>query len=379
MHIVIAPDSFKGSLSAKEVALTIREAFLNVSTDFNIQVVPMADGGEGTLEALIYATQGVTHSVEIKGPLLENVTTKMGILGDQETVVLEAANICGLTMVPTEKRNPFLTSSYGLGQAMRIALDQGYRKFVIGLGGSATNDGGLGLLQALGAEFTDENGKPVEPIGQVLKQITAVRLEQIDKRIQESEILIANDVTNPLCGENGASAVFGPQKGATLTQVQQLDQGLQKYARLIEEQSGLAMKNQPGAGAAGGLGFALLILGGKMRSGADVVGQATSLQQKIALADWVITGEGRTDFQTNFGKLPIYVASLAQQENVKTILLSGSIDPNSEDLYRYFVSLHSIMRQPISLTKAMKQAKKLLYDAAFDLARLLHHTKGVSR
>lgn len=375
MRILIAPDSYKGSLSSKEVAITIQNAFLDRSADFVVTTVPMADGGEGTQEAMLHATQGIEQSIEICGPLLKPVQTSFGILGDRETVVIETAKICGLTMVPHHQRNPEQTSTFGLGQAIKIALDRGYRKFIIGLGGSATNDGGVGMLQALGVKLTDKNGRPVEANGRGLTQIASIQLDSLDKRIHECEIQIANDVTNPLCGSDGASAVFGPQKGATKKQIQILDQAMSQYAQLMESKIGWTAQQTPGAGAAGGLGFAFLILGGTMKPGAQLVAEATQLQQKIEHNDWVITGEGRTDYQTAYGKLPLYVASLAKQANKKTILLSGSIDPDCQNLYQYFVSLQSIIRHPLPLKEAIKRAEKLLYQAAFDLANLLYSQK----
>ncbi|SFI61446.1 glycerate kinase [Thermoflavimicrobium dichotomicum] len=371
MRIVIAPDSYKGSLSAKEVGITVMKAFSSVMSDATISVVPMADGGEGTVDALVYATNGKIKPMKVLGPLLDPVDSYFGVLGDEQTAVVEVANIAGLTMVPKEKRNPLQTSTYGLGQMMQMILEQGYRRIIIGLGGSATNDGGLGMLQALGARFYNQEGEPVRPIGAELAEIKTVDFGSLDPRLKECELLVACDVTNPLCGEKGASYVFGMQKGATPKQVELLDQWLQQYAHLVETNVGKSFQHHPGAGAAGGLGFALLLLGARIQSGAQMVAQATGLEEKIRQADWVITGEGKTDFQTYYGKLPMYVASLAKKHGVKALLLSGSVDSGCDQLYEYFVSLHSIMRRPMPLEQAMDEVKELLFDSARNLARLI--------
>ena len=376
MKIVIAPDSFKGSLSAKEAGTIILRALSSEMEGLEAAVVPMADGGEGTLEALVFATGGKTVEVEVQGPLLKRVRTCYGVLGDRQTAVIETANTAGLTMVHEEERNPLYTSSCGVGEAIRHALDAGYRRLIVGLGGSATNDGGMGMLQALGAVFEDSSGRPVAPVGGRLKLIDQVRLDSLDPRLSEVTLLAASDVTNPLCGEQGSSAVFGPQKGATAEQVQELDRGLDHYARLIEECLGRSLKDQPGAGAAGGLGFGLLVLGGRIQNGAQIVADASGLEEVIREADWVITGEGQTDFQTGYGKVPMYVAQLAQKHGAKPVLISGSLGEGVDSLYDPFVSLQSILCRPMSVQEAMREAEPLLYQAARDWARLLQASRS---
>lgn len=371
LNIVIAPDSYKGSLTAKEVGRTILKALAVELEGARITVVPMADGGEGTMEALVFAMDGRTETVRVKGPLLQLVDTRYGILGDGETVVMEVANIAGLTMVEEEERNPLHTSSFGVGQVWLHALDRGYRRFIIGLGGSATNDGGMGMLQALGAVFRDRSGQAVIPVGASLGEIDHVHLEHLDPRLSECEILVATDVTNPLCGEQGSSRVFGPQKGATAEQIRQLDHGLAHFARLLEAQRGESLRDCPGAGAAGGLGFALMFLGAKMVPGAQLIAEAAGLEEKIRKADWVITGEGKTDHQTVYGKLPVTVAKLAQRHGAKPLLISGSIGSDVEPLHRYFVSMHSIVRRPMSLEQAMENAESLLFETAREIGRLI--------
>lgn len=378
MHIVVASDSFKGSLSAKEVCNTIKKALTSEMEEAQVTVVPMADGGEGTLDALVHATGGKVKEITVRGPLLQAVRARYGII-EQHTAVIETANIIGLPMVPVEQRNPLKASSYGVGEAIRMALHQGYRRFIIGLGGSATNDGGLGMLQALGAVFLNANQEPVQPTAASLSQVVEVDLDSIDTRLFESEILVANDVTNPLCGDQGCSIIFGPQKGATKKQVDFLEQGMRNHARRLEERLGKSLQNQPGAGAAGGLGFALLAIGAKMMNGAKLISESIGLEKKIATAHWVITGEGKTDHQTYYGKLPVYVAKLAQKHGAKALLLSGSIEDGYERLYEYFVSLHSIIRRPMTLEQAMKDAEHLVFETARDLARLINTSVVLNR
>ncbi len=371
MKIVVAPDSFKGSLSAEEVGKTIKKGILHEFPTAKVTIIPMADGGEGTLEALIFSTKGVIINLEATGIFFEKKPVSYGILGDEKTVIIEIAKIVGLANVPNKKKNPLITTTYGIGETILNALDNGYRKFIIGLGGSATNDGGIGMLKALGGEFLDKSNLPVVPIGSALREIEYVDLSNIDSRIYQSEIIIASDVNNPLCGKEGASYVFGPQKGASLEQVKELDEGLNNFGKLIEQHLNKNLINIPGAGAAGGLGFALLAIGAKIQSGAKIVAEMSGLEKEIAGAQWVITGEGRSDYQTIYGKAPIFVAEIARKHNVKAILLSGSLGEGFERLYDYFVSLHSIVREPTTLDDAMQNVKKYLFESARNITRLL--------
>lgn len=372
MKIVVAPDSFKGSLSAKEVGITIKEAFELEIPGVQVAVLPMADGGEGTLDALVFATNGEKMEASATGPLGELVKTCYGILGDGETAVVEMAQVAGLPMVPKDKRNPLLTTTVGVGELIAAALEKGIRSFIIGLGGSATNDGGLGLLQALGAVFLDEKGNQVKPIGASLQQISKVDFSDLRPELKACRFRIASDVENPLCGENGASLVFGPQKGATEAQVQQLDEALKHYANLVENHLNVSLQDIPGAGAAGGLGFGFLALSAEILSGAQVVAEATGLENHIATADWVITGEGQSDFQTLYGKAPFFVASLAKKHGVSTILISGGLVKGHEQLLDHFVSCHSIINAPMPLEQAIANAQSLLFSCARNIARLLY-------
>ncbi|RDV15736.1 glycerate kinase [Pontibacter diazotrophicus] len=372
MKIVIAPDSYKGSLSAKEAGNTIREAFMLEMPGAEVVVIPMADGGEGTLDSLLFSTNGERVNTVATGPLGEQIHTCYGILGDGETAVIEMALVAGLPMVPEDMRNPTLTTTFGLGELINQAIDKGLRKFIVGLGGSATNDGGLGMLQALGAAFLDRNGINVKPIGESLQQIIAVDFTNLHPKLKECTFRIASDVENPLCGENGASYVFGPQKGATEEQIRVLDEGMSNYANLVEEHLKTKLQNIPGAGAAGGLGFGFLALGAEILSGSQVVAEAAGLENHIKEADWVITGEGQSDYQTLYGKAPFYVAGLAEKYGVGTILISGGLGKGHEQLLEHFVSCHSIVNAPMPLEKAIAHAQPLLFSCARNIARLIN-------
>ncbi|WP_246939333.1 glycerate kinase [Bacillus pinisoli] len=371
MNIIIAPDSFKGSVSAIEAGAAIKKGILSEVPDAVVDVIPMADGGEGTLDTLLFATNGKRFQVEATGPLGKIIDTQYGVLGDEQTAVIEMALISGLPMVPEEKRNPFFTTTYGIGEVILQAVNDGYRNFIIGLGGSATNDGGLGMLQALGVTFLDQDGKPVRPFGYGVNTVQRVSFSTLDPRIRECTFQIASDVENPLCGLKGATAVFGPQKGANPEMVSELDSALSNYARLVEAEIGLNFQDVKGAGAAGGLGFAFLTLGGEMVSGAKLVGEAARLKEKLGSADFVITGEGQSDDQTLYGKVPGYIGKLALERNVNAILISGSLGRGYEQLYQYFLSCDSIATGPMPLHECMNHAEDLLYKKAKNIARLL--------
>ncbi|MFD3000551.1 glycerate kinase [Pontibacter toksunensis] len=372
MKIVIAPDSYKGSLSAKEVGNTIRKAFNLEIPEAEVVVIPMADGGEGTLDALLFSTQGQSVSTTATGPLGERINTCYGILGDKETAVIEMARVAGLLMVPEDKRNPALTTTFGLGELIAEAIDKGLRKFIIGLGGSATNDGGLGMLQALGAGFLDLEGNQVKPVGESLQKIARLDFSNLHPNLKACKFRIASDVENPLCGENGASYIFGPQKGATGEQVMALDKGMRNYADLVEEQLNNNLQNIPGAGAAGGLGFGFLALSAEIISGSQVVAEAAGLEDQIKEADWVITGEGQSDYQTLYGKAPLYVANLAKKYGVGTILISGGLGKGHEQLLEHFVSCHAIVNAPMQVEQAIADAEALLFSCARNITRLIN-------
>lgn len=370
MNILIATDSFKGSLKSYEAGRIIQSAFQTVYKNAHIKVIPMADGGEGTLETFLVATNGKKIEMQATGPLGGQITTAYGILGDEKTVVIETAEVAGLTMVPESKRNPMITTTYGLGEIILHAIEDGFRDFIIGLGGSATNDGGLGMLQALGASFSDANGLTVNSQGASLKKVKQVNLSSINSKISECNIRIASDVESPLCGPYGASSVFGKQKGATLSQIEELDTALFEYANLVEKDLGKTVRNIKGAGASGGLGFAFLTLNAKMESGAEIMSDVTGLESEISKADMVITGEGQSDSQTLFGKVPFFVAKLANKYHKKPILISGSLGEGFDQLYEYFLSCHSILQKPVTIDEAINHAEQFLFESSRNIAKL---------
>ncbi|AJY76919.1 glycerate kinase [Paenibacillus beijingensis] len=371
MNIIVAPDSFKGSLSSIEAGRIIEKAFALEWKEARVAVIPVADGGEGTVDALLYATGGERVELNAKGPECREIPSFYGILGDRNTAVIEVAAAVGLQLVPETDRNPLQFTSYGVGELMLHALDKGYREFIIGLGGSATNDGGLGMLQALGAGFSDGEGNAVLPTAASLSDIRSVDFTGLDPRIRHSRLHVACDVDNPLCGESGASAVFGPQKGASPRQVEQLDSGLSVFAACVEKHLGQSFQHNLGAGAAGGLGFALLTIGARMESGASLIARAAGIEEKLLAADWLITGEGYTDEQSLRGKLPYYLSRLAKSNGVPTILLSGAINIELEVLFDHFDSMHAIASGPLSLEMSISNAERLLYHKARNIARLL--------
>ncbi|MCD9023208.1 glycerate kinase [Cohnella silvisoli] len=378
MKFVVAPDSFKESLSALQVARAIAEAIRDVIPAAKIEIIPMADGGEGTVEALTAAAEGELLSAEVTGPLGTPVQAIYGIInngnqGDKEqrTAVLEAASVFGLSFVPIDERNPYRTTTRGMGELMLQLLNQGIRRFIIGLGGSGTNDGGIGMLAALGAKFYNGQGQSLYGYGQDLLELKSVNVEALDARLSECDIVIASDVQNPLCGSDGASVIYGPQKGAQPDQVTALDLALNQYADILEEQTGRKAKTFPGAGAAGGTGFALLSVGAKIVQGAEVVANASRLRSKLTGADWVITGEGKSDNQTLNGKLPLYVARLAKEAGVRTILISGSLGENADELEMEFAASFSCVPRPMSLAVCLEQAEKNLSACARNVVRLI--------
>lgn len=368
MKVLLAPDSFKGSLSAVQAAEIMVRAVRDELPDAKAVALPMADGGEGTVDALVAAGGGEKRFVEATGPLGYQVRSYYGTIG--RTAVLEAANLFGLPMVLEADRDPLRTTSAGLGDAMRAALDAGYAEFVVGLGGSATNDGGIGMLRALGATFLDRSGKPLLGFGADLAEIATVDFSGLDPRLASARITVACDVRNPLLGESGASTVYGPQKGASPELCRRLDAAMAAYADKVE--AGRApLRDVPGAGAAGGLGFAFLALGAKLAPGAEVLEAHLGLREKIRDADWVVTGEGRSDGQTMYGKLPLHVARLAREEGTKAVLLSGSLGAESEKLAPNFAGCFSIVEGPSTLEECMRNAERGLYRSTRSLIRLI--------
>jgi glycerate kinase len=373
MRFVIAPDSFKGSASAREVAQAIAEGLKAALPDAVCDLVPMADGGEGTVDALVAATGGRIVSVRVTGPLGEPVDSFFGILGDGETAVIEMAAAAGLHLVPPEKRNPMVTTTYGVGELMRAALDAGCRRLIIGIGGSATNDGGAGMAQALGVRLLDEQGNEIGFGGGALERLARLDLSDFDRRIWDAEILVACDVTNPLTGPNGASAVYGPQKGATPEMVRQLDANLRHYAAVLQRDLGVEVETVAGAGAAGGLGAGLLAFcRAQLRQGVELVIHAVRLPERVQKADLVITGEGCLDFQTGFGKVPHGVAQVAKRYGKSVIALVGQLGEGAERCRQWGIdACFPILSKPMSEQEAMANAIPLLRRAAEELGWLL--------
>lgn len=374
MKVVIAADSFKGSLTAQEANGCIEKGFRKVFSNIEIVNVPMADGGEGTVQSLVDGTGGRIVRVKVKGPLMKEVEAFYGILGDGKTAVIEMAAASGLPLIKLEERNPLRSTTYGTGQLIKHALDSGCRELIIGIGGSATNDGGAGMLQALGVKLLDKEGLEIGFGGGELGRLNSIDLSTLDERIKYCSIVAACDVDNPLCGPRGASFIFGPQKGADENMARMLDKYLFHYANIIERDLGVHIKDVPGAGAAGGLGGGLMaFLGAKLKPGVDIVIDATKLDEKLESADLAITGEGMIDYQTQFGKTPYGVAKIAKKYNVPVIAIAGGIGRDAEALYdKGFHSIFSLVDKPMSLEQAIEGSEQLLESAAERIARLIN-------
>lgn len=374
MKILLCPDSYKGSLTALEVAEAMEKGIRRVFPESEIQKLPIADGGEGTVATLISSTGGVFRYSEVANPLGEKVKARWGVLGDQKTVVMEMAEASGLELVPKGKRNPRLTSTYGTGEMIQAALDQGYRKFIIGIGGSATNDGGVGMIQALGGKFLDKEGMELPRGGKFLKYLDQMDLTGLDPRLEESLILVACDVDNPLCGKKGASVVYGPQKGATVAMVEELEQALAHYGKKAERITGIKAMEVPGSGAAGGLGAAFLFFTpAKLQKGIEIVLDALLFDQKLTDIDWILTGEGKTDFQTAYGKGPVGIAMRAAKKNIPVLCLSGGLGEGYQQVLEKGIrGIQSIVVQPeISLDACMRDGRRMVADASEQMARLI--------
>ncbi|HDZ3668879.1 TPA: glycerate kinase [Mannheimia haemolytica] len=372
MKIVIAPDSFKESLTALEVAQAIQQGFARVFPEAEYQLVPMADGGEGLVQSLVDATHGSLQKISVIAPLANEVEGFFGLSGDQKTAFIEMAAASGLHLVPMEQRNPLVTTSYGTGQLIKAALDLGVEKIILGIGGSATNDGGVGMLQALGAKFLNAEQREIGFGGEALSQIQQIDLSGLDSRLKQVEFEVACDVDNPLCGERGASAIFGPQKGATAEMVKTLDHALLHFAETVKSQLGIEIAEKAGAGAAGGMGGGLLLLPNvTLRSGVQIILEATDLAEKLADADLVVTGEGRMDAQSIAGKTPIGVAKVAKQFGKPVIAIVGSLKEDYPVVYQHGIdAVFPIIRQVSNLEAVLKSGKENLISTAENVARL---------
>lgn len=374
LTILLAPDSFKESMSAKEVCEAMEIGIKKANKNINCIHVPMADGGEGTMQSLVDATGGNIYSLNVVGPLGNEVKAFYAILGDGETGMLEMASASGIHLVPIEKRDPSVTTTYGTGQLIKACLDYGVKKLLIGIGGSSTNDGGAGVIQALGGKLIDEKGNELGFGGGELRKLETIDLINFDPRLKNVRVEVACDVDNPLCGDNGASNVFGPQKGATPQMIEELDINLRHYASIVKAQIGKDILDVPGAGAAGGLGAGLMaFLDGNLKKGIEMVIEYTKLEEKVKLADMVWTGEGSIDFQTQYGKTPLGVAIVAKKYNKPVIAFAGRIGQDIEVLYDKGIdSIFSIIKELTTLEEALVMGKENMAKAAENVIRLMN-------
>ena len=375
MKVIVAIDSFKGSLSSLQAGNAVKEAVHRLDETAEIVVKPLADGGEGTVDALAESADAEMEELTVHGPQMTPVTAKYCILKSTNTAVIEMAAAAGITLVPDGERNPLETTTYGVGELIKDAVNRGCRRFIVGIGGSATNDGGTGMLTALGYAFLDGTGAPIPLGGKGLQELREIRTDKVLPALKECRFYVACDVTNPLCGETGCSAVYGPQKGATPAMIADMDGWLADYATIAETMSATADKNHPGAGAAGGLGFAFLsFTDAVLKSGIDIVLEETKLEEDVKTADIVVTGEGRLDSQTVMGKAPIGVAKLAKQYGKRVVAFSGCVTEDAEVCYDHGIdAFFPVVRGVTTLEEALnpQNAYKNLSATAYQVFRLL--------
>lgn len=373
MKIVIAPDSYKESLSALDVATAIERGFKEIFPDAEYVKLPVADGGEGTVEAMVAATHGRKVQVKVTGPLGESVAGFYGLSGDEQSAFIEMAAASGLELVPAAKRDPLITTSWGTGELIRHALDAGVKHIIIGLGGSATNDGGAGMVQALGARLCDANGVEIGNGGGSLCSLNSIDLSGLDARLHDCAIRVACDVTNPLTGDTGASRIFGPQKGATEAMIRELDSNLAHYADVIKADLHVDVTQVAGAGAAGGMGAALMaFLNAELRSGIEIVTQALNLEEHILDCSLVVTGEGRLDSQSINGKVPVGVANVAKKYHKPVIGIAGSLTRDVGVVHQYGIdAVFSVLTSVTTLEEAFRGAADNIYHASRNIAATL--------
>ena len=373
MVILLAPDSFKDCLTAREVAEAISEGMKRVVPHAHFSFAPMADGGEGTVESVIDATGGSLVRIQVKDPLMREIDSFYGITGDGKTAVIEMATASGIELLKPGERNPWITSTFGTGQLIKDALEKGCEKILLGIGGSATNDCGAGMAEALGVRFAGSRGESIGPGGGSLDRVENIHMEGLDSRIKGARIKVACDVTNPLTGPSGASAVYGPQKGADPEMVSKLDGNLKHFAGMIRDQLGKKVSQVPGAGAAGGLGAGLMaFLDADLMKGFDMIAESVGLEERIREADLVITGEGKLDEQTQFGKTPFGVAQLAKRYGKPVIAVAGTVDEGAQVLYKKgFDVILPIQEKPSDLEYSLRNAKQMLQRTGERIARLI--------
>ena len=373
MKIVIAPQTFKGSISALDAARAMRDGVSRAAPDAEIALVPVADGGDGTLETLVEGSGGEIRSIEVTGPLGERRAAEWGAMGDRRTAVIEMARTSGLALVPDADRNPLTATTFGLGEAIASALDAGFRRFIIGIGGSATNDAGAGMAQALGVRLLDRAGGDLPHGGAALVNLHSIDMSGLDARIRECEMLVACDVNNPLTGPTGASAIYGPQKGTTPQMVAQLDAALAHFARIALRDIGADISEVPGAGAAGGLGGGLIAFtNARLMAGVDIVLDTVNLDNFLKDADLVITGEGSIDHSTIYNKAPVGVAARAKQRGIPVVAIAGSLGNGFQDVREHGIdALTAITTAPMTLDEASERAAELIADSTEQALRLM--------
>jgi glycerate kinase len=373
MKIIIAPDSYKGSLTAVEVCDVIEEAILSVMPQAEIKKIPISDGGEGLVGLLVQANNGKLIKKRVRDPLLREIDAEYGIVKDN-VAVIEMAAASGLPLLKRDERNPLLTSTFGTGELIRDAVTaQGCRKIILGIGGSATNDGGMGMAAALGFQFYDHQDQPLTPNGENLSRIGWIDGSQVDAVFSDVAFTIACDVDNPLCGSRGAAWIYAPQKGATEAMVTRLDQGLHHFGRLLEQQSGKALIDQPGMGAAGGLALPLVaLMEARLQSGLEIVLDDINFDEAIEGADLILTGEGKTDHQSAMGKVVWGIGRRGKKQNIPVIVISGALEAGYESLYDHGVTAaFATYSGDQSLDWHMVHAGELLYDSVVNLFRML--------
>ncbi|MEI8672629.1 glycerate kinase [Vibrio sp. SA48] len=370
MKIVIAPDSYKESLTAMDVAIAIEKGFKQVLPNAHYVKLPMADGGEGTVQSMVDATGGSIIEHTVTGPLDQPVCSFFGLLGEGKTAVIEMAAASGLHLVTPKQRNPLVTTTFGTGELIKAALDQGVDHIIVGIGGSATNDGGIGMVQALGIKLLDTQGEALGYGGGELAKLATIDCSQLDPRLAQVRLEVACDVDNPLCGEKGASAIFGPQKGATPEMVATLDENLAHYAAIIKQQLGADVRDMAGAGAAGGMGAALLgLLNAELRPGIEIVMDAVNLDEIVADADLVITGEGRIDSQTIHGKTPIGVARTAKKYGLPVIGIAGCLSADCAVVHEHGLdAVFAVVNRSVDLPTALAEAAENVELTARNIA-----------
>ena len=379
MKIVAAIDSFKGSMTSLEVSEAFEKGVKKVYKDAEFLKIPLADGGEGTVEALISNLNGKMINIRVKDPLMREIDSFYGISGDGKTAIIEMAAASGLPLLSPDERNPLKATTFGTGELIKDALEKGCREFIIGIGGSATNDAGTGMLSALGCVFLDENGNELVPNGENLAKIRSFRDDKVIKEVSKAKFLIACDVDNPFYGPNGAACVYGKQKGATKEIIKILDNGMKNFSDVIKEIIKTDISNISGSGAAGGLGGAFMaFFNAELKPGIDIITEKIELENKINGSDYVITGEGRIDFQSAMGKTPSGVAKLAKKHGIPVIAIGGSVDDEIGNIYDCGITAaFSIMDSPMTLLEAMdtSNAKRLVEKTAEQIFRLIKQSK----